>query len=29
LKTYIVKDGNEIQLEWDRKKLFDFDVSFT
>ncbi|KAF0929525.1 hypothetical protein E2562_021771 [Oryza meyeriana var. granulata] len=27
LKTYVIKDGNEIQLEWDRKKLFDFDVT--
>lgn len=27
LKTYIIKDGDEIQLEWDRKKLFDFDVT--
>jgi len=26
LKTYIIKDSDEIQLEWDRKKLFDFDV---
>jgi hypothetical protein len=26
LRTYIIKDGDEIQLEWDRKKLFDFDV---
>ncbi|ONM56133.1 DNA topoisomerase 3-alpha [Zea mays] len=27
LKTYIIKDSDEIQLEWDRKKLFDFDVT--
>nr|CAB3457482.1 unnamed protein product [Digitaria exilis] len=27
LKTYIIKAGDEIQLEWDRKKLFDFDVT--
>uniref|UniRef100_A0A453L6U3 DNA topoisomerase n=2 Tax=Aegilops tauschii subsp. strangulata TaxID=200361 RepID=A0A453L6U3_AEGTS len=27
LRTYIIKDGDEIQLEWDRKKLFDFDVT--
>ncbi|KAI4988763.1 hypothetical protein ZWY2020_036080 [Hordeum vulgare] len=27
LRTYIIKDGDEIQLEWERKKLFDFDVT--
>ncbi|PNT64880.1 hypothetical protein BRADI_4g34290v3 [Brachypodium distachyon] len=27
LRTYVIKDGDEIQLEWDRKKLFDFDVT--
>lgn len=25
---YIIKDGYELQLEWDRNRLFDFDVSF-
>lgn len=27
MRTYVIKDGDEIQLEWDRKKLFDFDVT--
>ncbi|KAF8388494.1 hypothetical protein HHK36_027166 [Tetracentron sinense] len=27
LHPYIIKSGYELQLEWDRNKLFDFDVA--
>ncbi|XP_010926666.1 DNA topoisomerase 3-beta isoform X3 [Elaeis guineensis] len=27
LNPYIIKDGYELRLEWDRNKLFDYDVA--
>lgn len=27
LNAYILKDGYELQLDWDRNKVFDFDVA--
>lgn len=28
LNPYIIKDGYELRLEWDRNKVFDYDVRF-
>lgn len=29
LSPYVIKDGYELQLDWDRNKVFDFNVRFS